>query len=380
MNWWSGRRGTVLRRTGIALGSVVLLLAVAIGAFFLVRNPPVEPFEPVAWDPPDGFSVDSGRIDSATAGTLRPLGRQSFNGPEDIAVDGSQRVYTGTRDGLIMRTEPGRDRAEVFAKVGGRPLGLAFDHHGRLLVANHGVGLQSVSPSGNVTLLADRANGEPILAANDLVIDSAGIVYFSDSNSKYNSATLGGLPSYSLYDFLEGRPLGRLLKYDPQSRRTTELLTDLYFPNGVVLTGDERAVLVAESTRYRISRYWLSGSRAGTADVLVDGLPGISDGFTSTGDGRLLLPMYERIPSLDRYVLPSRLMRQAVVRVPTSVLVGEEPLSGCVLVLSEDGRVLSQVTGIHPAPTNIVPYQQGWLLGSLVGQPIRWIADPGHSG
>ena len=142
----------------------------------------------------------------------------------------------------------------MFATVGGRPLGMAVDSDGRLIVTNHGIGLQAVSPAGEVTLLTDSAGGEPIRFANDVVIADDGAVYFSDSNARFNNASLPGLPSHSLYDFLEGRPRGRLLRYDPVTRSTTVLLSGLYFPNGIVVTADQRSLLVAESTRYRITR------------------------------------------------------------------------------------------------------------------------------
>jgi len=39
-----------------------------------------------------------------------------------------------------------------------------------------------------------------------------------------------------MLDLFEARPHGRLLRYDPVSRRTTVLLRDLYFANGVALS------------------------------------------------------------------------------------------------------------------------------------------------
>lgn len=50
-------------------------------------------------------------------------------------------------------------------------------------------------------------------------------------------------------DFLEARPHGRLLRFDPSTNTTETLLEDLYFANGVALSRNEDFVLVVESAR-----------------------------------------------------------------------------------------------------------------------------------
>jgi sugar lactone lactonase YvrE len=75
----------------------------------------------------------------------------------------------------------------------------------------------------------------------------------------------------------EARPHGRLLSYNPASGETKVLLKDLYFANGVALSANEDFVLVNETYRYRITRYWLSGDKAGTHDIFIDNLPGLPD-------------------------------------------------------------------------------------------------------
>ena len=46
-------------------------------------------------------------------------------------------LYTGLQDGRIMRFRPdGQGGAELVAQTGGRPLGLRFDAHGHLVVAD----------------------------------------------------------------------------------------------------------------------------------------------------------------------------------------------------------------------------------------------------
>ncbi|WP_433824656.1 SMP-30/gluconolactonase/LRE family protein [Actinoplanes sp. CA-015351] len=350
--------------------ALLVLIVLAVAGFVLFRDPPVEPFEPVAWDPPAALTAPA----VIAAGDIVPLTGTEVDGPEDLAVDEGGLVYTGDRQGRILRVDPATGRAEVFAQVGGRPLGLVFATDGGLIVANHGVGLQSVTPDGRVRLLTAAAGGSPIRFANDVTLAPDGTIYFSDASSQHHVGTLGAVPSYSLYDLIEGRPHGRLLRFDPSTGRTTELLTGLYFPNGVVATADGSAVLVAESTRYRITRYQLA---TGNADVLVDGLPGLADGFTRAADGTLLLALYDRVTALDRYVLPYRWARGLLVRLPQSMLLDEDrPQAGSILVLTDSGDVVRHLVGAAPAAANVVPYRDRWLIGSLTGDRIRVMSPP----
>jgi sugar lactone lactonase YvrE len=120
---------------------------------------------------------------------------------------------------------------------------MTFASSGDLLIANHGAGLQAVSPEGEVAVLADEADGTPILFANDVDISSDGIVYFTDSSTRYNTTTLGNdSASYLLPDLIDGRATGRVLAHDLRTGETRVLLDRLYFPNGVALTDDGRRI------------------------------------------------------------------------------------------------------------------------------------------
>ncbi|MBV9531227.1 MAG: ABC transporter permease, partial [Bradyrhizobium sp.] len=53
------------------------------------------------------------------------IGLDQVEGPEDVIVDRQDRVYGSTRDGNIIRfSGPDFERREVFAHIGGRPLGM----------------------------------------------------------------------------------------------------------------------------------------------------------------------------------------------------------------------------------------------------------------
>jgi hypothetical protein len=77
-------------------------------------------------------------------------------GPEDLAVGRDGAVFTGLRDGRIVRLDPETLRAATFAETGGRPLGLRFAPDGRLLIADAERGLLAAAPDGSVTVLRQR--------------------------------------------------------------------------------------------------------------------------------------------------------------------------------------------------------------------------------
>lgn len=247
------------------LGLLVLLIAAM--AIYLAVTP--SPIDPLAWEAPPAPAMTGVLEPNDTLMKAELLGRGQLHGPEDTAVDAQGRVYAGLHDGRIVRIEADGSVA-TFVDTQGRPLGMAFDATGNLIVADAYKGLLSIDPQGQIKVLTTEAEGVPFKFTDDLDIASNGTIYFSDASSRFEQ------PDY-LLDLLEARPHGRLLSYNPNSGETRVLLKDLYFANGVALSANEDFVLVNETYRYRITRYWLKGEQAGTHDVFIDNLPGLPD-------------------------------------------------------------------------------------------------------
>lgn len=292
------------------------------------------PIDPVAWVPPE----DKGFVGPFAENTL--LNKAEVfpivdgEGPEDIAVDRYGRIYGGLHDGRILRYSFDGAVQETFATIeGGRPLGLHFDAAGNLIVADAWKGLLSIDENGSITTLTTGHGGRPFAFADDLDIASDGKIYFSDASDTYNQ------PDY-LLDLVEARPHGRLLVFDPVTGETDMLLDNLYFANGIALSQNEDFVLVNETGRYRITRYWLTGEKADTSDIFIDNLPGFPDGVSANRNGTFWLALPSpRNPKMDD-MHPSIFTKKLVTKLPAWMQPGAIR-RGAVVALNEAGEVVA---------------------------------------
>lgn len=231
-------------------------------------------------------------------------------GPESVAFDPLGRgPYTGVADGRILfwngeawsdfaYTSP--NRSELcdpkpsplsYLKnehICGRPLGLRFNKRtGDLYIADSYLGLMKVGPEGGLTTsLVTEADGVPLRFTNDLDIDDAGNIYFTDSSSKYQRRNFMQL-------VFSSEDSGRLLKYDPLTKETTVLLRGLQFPNGVSLSKDGSFLVLCEGSPGRLVKYWLKGDKAGTSEVFAI-LPGYPDNVRTNEKGEFWVAIHCR--------------------------------------------------------------------------------------
>lgn len=330
------------------------------------------PIDPIAWTPQPippwvGPLTFNNELSKAEL-----LGQQQLQHPEDIAFDDQGRIYTGSDDGNIYRiTLNGVGHVETvqtFATVGGYPLGLSFDNAGNLIAAVKDIGLLSIDPAGNIELLTASIDGSPITYANSLVITEAGIIYFSDSSVKFDR----GWP----YDVLEARPNGRVLAYHPDTGATHLIKNDLYFPNGMVLAPDESYLLVNETTRYRIVRYWLRGERQGTWDYFVENLPMLPDNISMDEYGNYLVGGGKRISMIDR-IQSSVFLKSQMAKIPIKILRNFPNLPpnryGLILILNENGNIqqsLHDPSGTIYAISSARSHNGFIYIGTLLGTDL----------
>ncbi|CAA9389420.1 MAG: hypothetical protein AVDCRST_MAG32-2216 [uncultured Nocardioides sp.] len=231
-------------------------------------------------------------------------------GAEDVVVAPDGTVYTGTEDGSLWALEPDTGTVREVANTGGRPLGIELMADGGLLVCDAHRGVLAVAPdTGRVDVMVGEVDGVPMRFCNNAALQADGTIWFSDSSRHF------GIERWK-DDFVQLTRTGRLLRRDVDGTVTT-VLDGLAFANGVALAEDESNVCVAETAARTVVRHWLSGSRAGQRDLLVDDLPGYPDNISRGSDGHIWVtiasptdPLVER---LQKAPLP---LRRAVTRIP----------------------------------------------------------------
>ena len=105
-----------------------------------------------------------------------------------VAPDGSiyfSDIPFGKDNGMIQRFDPRTGKTTVFSDNSGKSNGLIFDAKGQLLACEGaGFGGRQVSrtdvKSKKKTTLTNNFGGKRLNAPNDLCLDAAGRVYFSD--------------------------------------------------------------------------------------------------------------------------------------------------------------------------------------------------------
>jgi sugar lactone lactonase YvrE len=331
----------------------LLVLPIAAMAIYLAIGP-------LAWQAPPAPAMTGVLEPNDTLMKAELLGRGQLHGPEDTAVDAQGRVYAGLHDGRIVRLEADGSVA-TFADTQGRPLGMDFDAAGLLIVADAYRGLLSIDPQGQIQVLTSEAEGLPFKFTDDLDIASDGTIYFSDASSRFAQ------PDY-LLDLLEARPHGRLLSYHPGSGATRVLLKDLYFANGVALSANEDFVLVNETYRYRISRYWLKGEQAGTQDVFIDNLPGLPDNLQGDRAGTFWVALPTPRKADADFLHRHPWLKAQLAKLPRALWPKAIPY-GFAIALNEQGEILRSLhdtSGSHlRMVTSVKPVGDYLYFGSL---------------
>lgn len=347
---------------------LLALVIIGVPALYLLFWP--VPISPAAWTPGVAPPLTGQYEQNFRLANIERLSLGEGFAPEDVAIDGQNRVYAGFDDGRIMRLRSDRTNPELFADTQGRPLGLKFDKGGRLIVADANKGLLAIDRDGAIKVLSTQADGLPFRCTNDLDIATDGTIYFTDASSKFP------LSSYKA-DILEHQPNGRFLAYDPRNNSTRVVLNNIHFANGVAVSPDQSFVLVVETGRYRVHRVWLSGSRQGQSEIFIENLPGFPDGISSNSNDKFWLALVApRDVALDK-LLPHPFLRKAVLRLPTFLQPAPKHYS-FVVALDGSGRVIQNLQDgsdqCYAEIANVVEHGGFLYFGSIGESAIGRIA------
>jgi len=301
-----------------------------------VTTAPKPPVDPVRWQPPPVDALPE--VPSADL-TVVPV---PGNAPEDVVVDADGNIWTGVDDGRIVRIAPDGQPAVVATTVG-RPLGLAVARDGRLLVCTSPGGLLAMdTDSGKFETLVEEVDGRRLQFCSNVAETPDGTIYFTESTSAFTYANYVGA-------IFEARGRGSLFRRDPDGTVLT-VVPGLYFANGVTPTADGSALVFAETQGRRLSKYWLTGSQAGTVTPLAVNLPGMPDNLSTGADGRIwcaLVTPANRVA--DRLAAGPPILRKILWSLPDRFQPKPESVVWAVAFDPDSGQVVAGVRTTHPS-------------------------------
>jgi len=144
--------------------------------------------------------------------------------------------FSDMLDHKVIAVDPDGN-AETIAEVPGQPGGLGFLPDGRLLIVSMtDQRLLRMDPDG-LTEIADLSN-LAVGNCNDMVVDVHGRAYIGD---------------WGFMEFIPGAPkdTAHLILVTPEGKSSV-VASKVFFPNGAVITPDNKTLIVAESYAYRL--------------------------------------------------------------------------------------------------------------------------------
>jgi ribose transport system permease protein len=318
------------------------------------------------------------------------IGLGKIEAPEDVILDEDNNLYAGSRHGDVVRFfAPDYQRMEVFAHIGGQPLGMAFDRAANLHVCVGGMGLYRVTPQREVQRVTDQTNrswasindDSRLRLADDLDIAPDGRIFFSEATVRYEMHEWA-------CDGLEARGNGRIICYDPRNQTTRTVLSGLIFPNGICIANDQQSILFAETWGCRVSRFWFDGPRQGQVERVLDNLPGYPDNINLASDGNYWLALVGmRAPAYDLALRMPGFRRRMAKRVPVDEWLFPNINTGCVVKFNAQGQVLETLWDLggvnHPMITSMREHKGYLYLGGIsnnrIGRYKLPNADPDFS-
>ncbi|MGE0606050.1 MAG: SMP-30/gluconolactonase/LRE family protein [Pirellulales bacterium] len=177
--------------------------------------------------------------DIGPTGEIKKL-HGDFKFTEGPAADSRGNIYfTDIPDSLVYRWSTD-GKLSVFRKESNRSNGLMFNADGELFSCEMAGRIVAVAADGQtVRVLADKYDGKPFNAPNDLVLDKSGGVYFTDPH--FGAAT--------------PLPQGERAVYYVADGKVTRLTDDLPAPNGVILSPDEKTLYIVPSLSSEVLSY-----------------------------------------------------------------------------------------------------------------------------
>lgn len=162
-------------------------------------------------------------------------------------------VWHPTERHLIFSDMPGDHmrrwtpdgKIETFRKPSNMANGNVYDRQGRLVTCEHARSrVTRTEPDGKITVLASHYDGKELNSPNDIIVDRAGAIYFTDPS--FGRMEYYGVPREQELSF-QG-----VYRIAPDGGNLQLVADDFGQPNGLCLSLDERQLFVNDTERGHI--------------------------------------------------------------------------------------------------------------------------------
>jgi gluconolactonase len=256
--------------------------------------------EPISYPDPDVIVLDKSFNKYKVGNTAIQRIATGMRWAEGPAWNGVGRflVWSDIPNNRQMRYLEEDGHVSTYRTPAGYSNGNTFDWQGRLLSCEHlNRRVVRYEHDGTMHVLADKFEGKPLNAPNDIVVHPNGDIWFSD-------------PGYGILSKYEGEVAKMELKeavyrIDGQSGKIAKVTDEAYKPNGLCFSPDYKKLYLCDtgSTHYpdapknikifdvvdektlRNGKHWVSMDLPGKGAGMADGIRADKDGNIWAGAG-----------------------------------------------------------------------------------------------